>query len=72
MVEALNVKVAVLGEPTLRLAEPYARLPSKKVTVPVAVGEETVAVSVTGCPSGAEDAGEAASVVVVAGATERV
>ena len=73
-VEAFSASDAVLGEPPLRLTGPEASgLPeSKKVTVPVAVGEETVAVSVTVCPYGAGDAGEAASVVVVAGATVTV
>ena len=73
-VEAFSASVAVLGEPVVRLIAPGpSRLPpSKKLTVPLAVGEETVAVSVTVWPTGAEDAGEATSVVVVDGATVRV
>ena len=63
------MSVAVLGEPPLRVAGPKPRkLPeSKKRTVPEAEVEETVAVSVTVCPTGAEDAGDAVRVVVEPG-----
>ena len=71
-VEAIHAKVATLGETPLRPAEPIKLPVSKKLTVPLAVGEETVAVRVTVCPNGDVDAGEAASVVVVAGAMVRV
>ena len=70
-VDAFSASVAVLGEPPLSPPVPSRLPPSKKLTIPLAVGEETVAVSVTVCPTGAADAGEATSVVIVDGATVR-
>jgi hypothetical protein len=68
-VEAVQPKVAMLGEPPLKPTPEASKvLPSKKLTVPLAVGDDTVAVNVTVCPNAAVDAGEAASAVVVAGA----
>ena len=46
-VDAFSANVAVLGVPPLSPLVPSRLPPSKKLSAPLAVGEETVAVSVT-------------------------
>ena len=62
----LSIVVVKVATPPLRLADPSEVSPSRKVTVPVACGGETVAVNATACP-GVEGFGVEVSVVVVVG-----
>ena len=62
---AVENEVTSVATPELSVPVPIEVVPSRKVTVPVAVEGETVAVSVTLAPV-ATDVGEAVSEVVVA------
>ena len=68
-VPAVENEVARVALPELSVAVPSEVVPSRKVTVPVAVEGVTVAVSVTVAPV-ATDVGEAVSAVVVAVSVE--
>jgi hypothetical protein len=62
----LSEEVENVAVPLLIVAVPSVVLPSRKVTVPVAVAGVTVAVSVTDCPKVEGFAEEASAVVVTA------